>query len=55
MPNPRLPWKFQLLLFLDFGRVLRQICPYLKVLEMLTVCHYKCFGDNFYEARLFCI
>lgn len=24
-----------------FGCVSRQICPYLKVLKMLIVCHYK--------------
>ena len=30
--------------------VLRQKCLYLKVLEMLTVCHYQSFGDIFLEA-----
>ena len=37
-----------------FRLCIENICPYLKVLEMLTVCHYKLFGDVFHEVRLFC-
>ena len=41
-------------LFVDFSYVLKQICPYLKVLEILTIRHHKLFGDIFPEARLLC-
>ena len=34
-----------------FGCVSRQICPYLKVLKMLIVCHYTWFEDH--EVYLF--
>ena len=40
--------------FFDFVCVVRQICPYLKILEMLAVFHYKLFGGIFHEVRLFC-
>ena len=52
-PNPCLLCMFQLLLFIEFGCLSRQICPYSKVIGMLTVCKFSTFLSRLFVSFFF--